>query len=331
MTMNGASPETRQSIISTIDYSGLSAEEVNGAYSGLMEMLLKMDPKVKLGLANSVWTDDDFTIKSSFAEIVSSSYAARVESLNFGDPQAKDIINKWVESKTNGKIVDLIQEISSTEIMFLINAIYFNGNWTTRFDEKATHTWPFTRADHSTVNVEMMNANGVNVMLSQNTDVSFVDVPYGDGLFSFSILMPHTQPLDEFIAELNTGWLNEVSSNAIKANVELEIPKFKMKWKNDLLENLESMGMLRGGFPNLVEELSDGLEISRVIHQSYVDVTEAGTEAAAATAVGIQYTSMPSGPPLVRIDKPFVFLIRNAHTNTILFVGQLLDPAQLAN
>jgi serpin B len=212
--------------------------------------------------------------------------------------------------------------------MFLINAIYFKGSWANKFAKEETHFAPFTLEDNSITQVEMMHAEKANVLLHEDQDVQFIEIPYGNGEFNFDIIVPKSLTMNELAGWLNTTRLNHFVNEADSIVIELEMPKFRMTWKDNLLESLQSMGMHSIGFPNLIEEQLP-LEISRVVHQSFIDVSEEGTEAAAATAVGVSFTSVPAGPPKITIDEPFMFLIRNTHTQAVLFMGQLIDPNQL--
>ncbi len=329
MVLNGASQDTRQSILSTINFEGLTAEEVNGAYKDLTALLLSMDRTVEVGLANSVWYHQDYSVNSAFSEIIKDYYDGTVQSLDFKSATAKTTINNWVESKTNNRIKDLIDQISGDDIMFLINAIYFKGEWQYQFDAAKTHSANFTREDGTTTTVDMMFSKGAKILYGAEEDgVQLVDVPYGNGQFSMTLLVPGQKSIQELVESLTSTQLQAWLANADTLTTELEIPKFKMTWKKDLKESLMAMGMNMDGFPALFEEPLP-LAISRVIHQSFLEVNEKGSEAAAATAIGIEVTSFPSRPPRITIDKPFVFFIREKHSGVILFSGQLLDPAGL--
>jgi serine protease inhibitor len=332
MLLNGAEGEVRQSIINTIDFKDFSADEINEGYRDLTHLLLSMDRKINLGLANSVWYHRDFTINPQFSSIIEKSYDGIVKDLDFKDPLSKNIINNWVEDKTNKRIKNLIESISPDEVMFLVNAIYFKGDWTHQFDKSKTKKAPFTTLSGATTQVDMMFSKGVSMRYKSTQDFLLADIPYGNGQYRFTVLMPHAYSGVPLLAEsldaqsFNT-WLSETDS----INAELELPRFKMNWKDDLKESLQSLGMMMGGFPLLFDGPTPPLAVSRVIHQSFLEVNEEGSEAAAATAIGIEMTSLPSTPvPLrVTIDKPFLFMIREKHSGVILFMGQLTDPVAL--
>lgn len=328
MTLNGASPETQESILQTIDYGDLSPQEVNSGYKDLTALLLSMDRRVKLGIANSVWYTDKYHAKETFTSIIDEYYDGKVSALNFGDDNSKDVINKWVDDKTNDRIKNLIDHIEPNEVMFLVNAIYFKGDWTYKFDKSKTHEAIFHKIDGSTASVDMMQAEKVKMLRYWNDDIHLLDIPYGNKQFSLTLIVPHqSDKIQDVLSELSSENLSHWLSEADSASPQFELPKFKMTWKKDLKETLEEMGMKTEGFPGLFEEQLD-LGITRVIHQTFLDVNEEGTEAAAATAVGIGETS--AGPPTkITVDKPFIFLLREKYSGSILFIGQLIDPEAL--
>ncbi len=330
MVLNGAEGEVRQSILNTIDFKDLTAEEVNEGYKNLTKLLLSMDKKVTMGIANSVWYDKQWTINTSFANLIRDYYDGIVKELDFKQPASKDVINQWVEDKTHKRIKNLIEEINPDEIMFLVNAIYFKGDWKYRFDKTKTKNTPFTSLSGASATVSMMHSAGVKMNYAYPDGLVLVDIPYGNGQFSFTVLMPtdHTA-LPNLVEGLSAQTFSQWLDQSIAIEAELELPRMKMEWKENLKQTLENLGMLMVGFPLLFEDVNQTLEISRVVHQTFLEVNETGTEAAAATAVGIQPTSMPTTPRKITIDKPFIFMLREKHTGVILFIGQLTDPAAL--
>lgn len=328
MTLNGAESETQQSILNTIDFGDFSPAEVNQAYKDITSLLLSMDNKVELGIANSVWYNNKYNVQNDFTRIISDFYDGTVQGLNFKNGQeSKETINDWVEQKTHDRIKDLITDVRDDQVMFLVNAIYFKGDWTYQFDKSKTREAAFYKpSGQATTN--LMYSKGVKMNLYSNNEVQLVDIPYGNEQFSFTVLMPHEPGnLEPLVNNLNADDLSFWLSQAHSATLELELPKFKMEWKMDLKDTLNAMGMKMTGFPKLFEENLD-LEVSSVIHQSFLEVNEEGSEAAAATAVVI--VELSAAPPKkITLDKSFVFMIREKHSGAILFMGQLVDPADL--
>lgn len=330
MTMNGASESTRESILQVLDFGNASPEDVDEACKDLTATLTSMDRTVQLGLANSVWYNQRFAVRDSFATIIKNYFDGTTQGLNFSDPNSVKTINNWVASKTNNLIKNLIDRLTEDEVMLLINTIYFKGDWTYQFDASQTKNLPFYLEDGSSQNVSTMFSKGTKISLYQNQNLSLIDIPYGNQQFSMTVLMPTSNySINQLVQTLNVDSLNSWLNKSDTLKPQLELPKFKMNWGNDLLNDLTNMGMLTTDFPYLFKDIpADDLAISKVIHQSYIDVNEKGTEAAAATAVGIELTSAgPSKPITIQINRSFIYLIREKHTNTILFIGQMFLPS----
>ncbi len=332
MTANGAVGETKDGIKATLHQGDLTDEEINGAYQSLAEYLTNVDPKVIMQLANSNWYKDDYHIKEAFKNILLEYYDAEVKSANFANPDTKDLINDWIENKTNGKITDMLDAIPSDAVMYLINAIYLKATWRYKFDKSKTEKQNFYLSDGSIVETDMMYSEGATANIRYQPDYTFIELPYGNGQFNFSIILPtELNKLDQIIDAFDVDQLNQLTEAANSLTAEIYLPKFKTEYKITLNEVLSAMGMAQsfGGsadFSQLFEEQLD-LCISRVLHQSFIEVDEEGTEAAAATVVEIVETSA-GGTPKIIINQPFLYFIREKHSNTILFAGKLLDPTK---
>ncbi|MBX2963992.1 MAG: serpin family protein [Cyclobacteriaceae bacterium] len=331
MLLNGTDGEVRQSILNTIDFNDFTAEEVNAGFHDLTDLLLSMDKKVNFGLANSVWYRLGLTVNSSFASVIENYYDGKIMGLDFDNPTSKDVINNWVESKTNNRIKNLIQQINPDHVMFLVNAIYFKGDWKYQFDKSKTKKAPFTTLSGATTQVDMMFSKGVSMKYKSTPDFQLLDIPYGNGQFRFTILMPNEYAgITSLIETLNAETFNTLLDASDSISVELELPKFKMNWRDDLKLSLEQMGMIMTGFPLLFEGPMPPIGVDQVIHQSFLEVNEEGSEAAAATAiVSMTLCACPQAPPKITIDKPFLFMIREKHSGAILFMGHLTDPGAL--
>ncbi|MCC5930687.1 MAG: serpin family protein [Cyclobacteriaceae bacterium] len=332
MTLNGAKGETKDAMKQTLHLSHMSDEEVNAAYKGLVEFLLQLDKKVDLQVANSNWYTQDLNIHAEFAAILREYYDAEVKSANFGDPATVGRINGWIEDKTRGKIKDMLDAIPPDAVMYLINAIYFKADWKYTFDEKATSKKPFFTPSGEK-QVDMMHSKGVKMNVYNHNDFILADLPYGNGQFSMTILMPHAgrdinQTINTLSLEGFAGYINQTDTTT----AEVYLPKFKLEFKEELKDVLSDMGMgiafsAAADFSGLFKELLP-LAISRVLHQSFIEVNEKGSEAAAATIVEIVRTSIGGEPTpkVINFNRPFTFFIREKHSNTILFSGKILDP-----
>lgn len=331
MTTNGAAGETKEGMKRTLGVESLSDEEANAAVQKLTEMLLNMDKKVALSIANSIWYHQDLTLQADLRQAIESYYNGKIEGLDFSDPSAKDIINEWVENETQGKIKDLVESISPLHRMFLINAIYFKADWQYKFEEDRTKEEPFVLESGRRVPVQMMYAQDIKLRTYDHKSFQLIELPYGNGQFSMVILLPHIgKTTNEIMSLLSVEDLQSWIDQADTLKPHLYFPKFTSKFKIELSEPLMEMGMGRAfsgvaEFPGFFKENSS-LAIGEVIHQAFIEVNEEGTEAAAATAVGIVLTSI-GNTPTIRIDRPFVYFIREKHTEAILFAGKMLDPS----
>jgi len=333
MTANGADGDTKTAVRRAIHLSDLDDSAMNEAYRDLVKFLLGLDDKVTLELANSNWYKDVYHIKNSFRQILLDYYDAEVKAADFTDPATKDLINGWIEDKTHDKIKDMLDEVPSDVVMYLINAIYFKAQWKYEFDKEKTEDRNFYTGDGSSVQVPTMYSGGVKVSMYSANDFKYIELPYGNGQFNMVVLLPYeNKTVDEVISNLDAASFAGYVNNADTATVEVYMPKFKMEYKTLLNEVLSDMGMgiaFGGGadFSNLFEETLN-LEISRVIHQSFIEVNEEGSEAAAATIVEFRETSIGPGgdPKVIHIDRPFAFFIAEKHSKTILFAGKMLNP-----
>jgi serpin B len=336
MAYNGAAGTTEEAMRHTLALEGLTVSQVNEAYHGLIGMLRGLDPRVRFQLANSVWYRLGFTVQPSFLDATRTYFDARVEGLDFASPDASVTINNWVSQQTQGRITTIVEPVLPDDaMMYLINAIYFKGDWTQQFDKRLTRPGPFHLAVGSTVSVPVMSSGEtVDLLISGDQAVQVVDLPYGGRAFSMMIVMPRdSTALDSLVAGLTLeqwdGWVAGLDS----AEREVSLPKFHLV--NDLLLNstLAALGMSIA-FDCLPPEMADftrmhvpqELCITRVKHKSFVDVNEEGTEAAAVTSVEMGVTSAPQ--PIV-VDRPFLFAIRENLSGTILFMGNITNPALL--
>ena len=324
MVMNGASEESQQGFIETLGLGGTSPEEINEAYKSLANYIYALDPTVTLNIANSNWYSEDFTISSNFDSTLSAFYDAELFEKDFDDAETLTGLNRWVEEETNGKIKNILNEISPDDVMFLINAIYFKAIWTNQFDPNTTASLPFVLNQGQAVDVPTMVAE-VKHWWSYDNELKsqFIEIPYGNESYAFTIIMPDDpEDVDGLVSRLDVDRLKDVLVDSITLTRELYLPKFQLDFKADLVDLLVEMGMPLRGLDNLFEEELP-LAISKVIHQSFLEVNEEGSEAAAATVVGIELTSAPAA---TLINQPFIFLIRERNSGTILFSGKLLDP-----
>lgn len=324
MVMNGASESVQEEFIQTLGLNGMSPETINESYKSLIEYVYNLDPSVTLNVANSNWYTNEYMIQSDFANTLETYYDAEIFEKDFSNPATLESLNGWVENETNGKIKNILSAISPEDVMFLINAIYFKADWTNQFDPNETTDSPFLLANNQSVNVPTMVAEVKHWRSYHNTlKAQVIEIPYGNENYAFTVIMPdEVSEIDDLVANIDVNSLNSVLADSTTLVRDLYLPKFQLDFKADLLGPLVDMGMPLTGLDNLFEE-DLPLAISKVIHQSFLEVNEEGSEAAAATVVGVELTSVPAS---THINQPFVFLIRDRNSGTILFSGKLLDP-----
>lgn len=333
MTLNGANGQTYTDMQKTLGFDGLSNSDINQSYQYLMTMFANLDPGVTFTIANSIWYRNTFPVLSSFITVDSTYFDSDVKPLNFNDPSAAGVINSWVSSKTHGKIPSIITPpIDPSVIMYLINALYFNGTWKYTFDTVNTKPYPFYLSDGSTESDSMMAMrDSLNYYFDANFQV--VELPYGDGDYSMLVLLPVSSSSTNMFASLNQTEINRIISGLSLQDVILTLPKFKVEYSTSLANVLSQMGMgiaftRSADFTKI--NPAGGLFISDVLHKTYIDVNEKGTEAAAVTVVtiGIGAVGFPlNGPIKFNVNHPFLFLIKENHNNTIMFMGAINQPS----
>jgi serine protease inhibitor len=331
MTLNGANGTTRDAMLATLGMNGLTPEKINNSYKDLTEALLNVDKRVLISIANSVWTEKNFVVKKPFTDVLTQYYNAESKSFDITDPLVPNQINSWIESKTNGLIKNMIDKLDQSTVMLLINAIYFKGKWSSQFEKDKTVQRSFYKSGGVTAQVPMMTQIS-EFKIYNGEGFTLAEFPYGQANFVMDVLLPDADnEIKSIIPLINDnsfkGWISQLSER----KTDLSFPKFKYGYKKDLNDILTDMGMGIAFTDNAdFSNISDmDLLISMVKHQAFIETNEEGSEAAAATIVGILATSMPAGPYILNIDHPFLYIIRETSTNSILFMGRVGDP--LAN
>jgi len=332
MTYNGAAESTEEAMRTTLEFGDLSMDEINESYKSLIELLMGIDSDVEFNIANSIWYRNDWTFKEDFFERCNEYFDARVSGLDFSQNEAaKDTMNNWVDENTNGKIEEIVDYVNPLEdVMFLINAIYFKGNWTYRFNEEDTKDGVFHLSGGGSKVCKMMQIES-DFKYFADSLLQVIDIPYGNGNYSMVVILPSSGVnVDDLIAELTQEKWEEWMSGFSKDTLTLLLPKFKLEYKieDKLEEVLTDMGMgiafddLGADFTGMYEP--GGIFIDRIIHKTFLEVDEEGTEAAAATVVDMGYTSIGL---TMYVNRPFIFAIRENHSGTILFMGKIVEPA----
>ncbi|MCD4670420.1 MAG: serpin family protein [Actinomycetia bacterium] len=330
MAYNGAETDTKDAMAEVLGFSGRDLDDLNSNFSQLLVIIQSADPDIELDIANSVWKRSGFEVEEDYLDRVEQYYYSTVQDLDFSRSDAPDIINKWIEDATRGKIDKMINEIDAMVMMYLINAIYFKGDWTYPFDEELTRTDDFYLEDGSTVDVEMMGNYG-DYKYSGDGDIEAVRLPYGRDMVSMYIMLPaEGTGLDWAIEEITgDSWIGFIDSFA-ERELNLRMPRFEIEYGiKDLLPPLTRLGMGiaftdRADFGGMHPDLY----ISRVDHKAVIEVNEKGSEAAAVTVIEMKITSAPAEPIEFTADRPFFFVISDDRTGTILFMGKVANPAE---
>lgn len=330
MTYNGASGKTQQAMAKTLELQGMSLEEVNQANQLLKASLENPDPNVQLRIANSLWAKQGIPFKPQFLQRNKRFYQAKVTDLDFGNPNSLGIINNWVKENTQGKIDSIINEIQPDQLLFLINAIYFKGNWTNKFDASQTANKPFYLADGSQKQHPMMSQKD-EYQYYENDQFQAVSLPYGEGRVSLYVFLPKQKLTQEaFYQQLTTENWEEWMSQFRRRKGFVQLPRFKMEYDITLNEALKALGMevAFSRDANFAQMSPTSVNINQVKHKTFVEVNEEGTEAAAVTSVGVMVTSaqMPEEPFQMIVNRPFFSCIRDNQTGTILFMGSIVEP-----
>ena len=340
MVTNGATDESLDEMKEVLGFGDMELGSVNEQFMQLIASLVEADKDLVLSIANSVWMDDAFApdVKQDFVDVLTEFYDAAFFTEDFQDEATVGKINSWVSEKTHDKIDKVIKEIGPNTIMYLINAIYFKAAWTTSFDKDSTYEGTFMLSDGSESKADYMGFSydqEVPEFYSYSSDwgdengYSVVRLPYGRGVFAFYGIVPNPDNktnIDDFIGKIAENGFDSYISQLEERDFTVQLPKFKFAYEKSLVKVFQSLGMEKafvdGALMNIAEEPHAPF-ISDIYHKTFVEVNEEGTEAAAVTVVEVGENAMPSG---FFANRPFVFVIRDDRTGSILFVGKVENP-----
>nr|CAR85748.1 serpin 8 [Branchiostoma lanceolatum] len=338
MTYLAAKGKTAEQMGKTMHFDDLSELTLHKTFAELTETTSTNTTAYTLSMANRLFVQEDFNLLQTYVDGMKQHYGAEAGRVNFGDTKvASDMINNWVEEKTRQKIQDLISEDMLSELtrLVLINAIYFKAKWNDEFDPFDTQDRPFFKTEEDSVDVPMMHREGhFNLVIDPEVGCSVLELPYKEKDLSMLVIVPTEkeglgQVEDQVTMETLQGWNNKM----VNKLAFVYLPKFKLEYAVTLTDHLKQMGM-EDLFDATLADLSGltgskDLYVSDVVHKAFVEVYEKGSEAAAATgviAVAKSGTFYPEPPPVIRADRPFLFLIRDNRNDSILFIGRVTDP-----
>ncbi len=343
MVYGGARGQTEQQMAKGMHFN-LSQERLHPAFNALDQELAKRASAVKdegqgfqLNIANATWGQSGFPFLSSYLDLLARNYGAGLQTVDFANnPEgARQDINNWVAKQTQDKIKDIVPQgaIDTLTRMVLANAIYFKASWMMPFQKSATQDAPFTTLDGSQVTVPMMSLEKNKLSYQKGDGYQAVALPYVDGNVAMLLLVPDAGKFSQFEASLDATWLQSILDSLRSTDVILKMPRFTVESSFSLGDTLAKMGM-PDAFNASQADFSgmDGqrdLYVSSVIHKAYASVDESGTEAAAATVAIVGLTAiMPGEPVSLTIDRPFIFVIYDQPTQSILFAGRITNPGK---
>lgn len=328
MVNAAAEGTTRTELQNTLGFGNGEIKEVNGFCKTLIDGLPKVDTSVQIHIANAIYVNKDYTLKKQFQQDMKGYYGANAESLDFSSPKTLNRINGWCNSKTNGLIPGILNEVDPEAVSYLLNAIYFKAAWVHPFKEHNTKMENFTTAN-GTEKLPMMCQND-KFLYMKNEVFAAVDLPYGNKKWSMTVLLPKkgksVSDVIDYLAKEGTSFLSHMTHR----NIDLKMPRFETEsTTEDLIGTLEKMGIIRvfdGPQAEIRNMCNRDVFISNMLQKAHIKVNENGSEAAAVTEVEVFCLSTsdeePVPPIIFHADHPFVYLIREASSDVILFVGK---------
>ncbi|MBW2984535.1 serpin family protein [Candidatus Woesearchaeota archaeon] len=331
MTYEGARGQTAEEMKGVFYFP--DSDVMRPSFARIYNLINKEDKKYKLHTANALWAQQDYAFLPEYLGLVEQYYGGKTTNLDFvtKTEESRKIINDWVEDKTNNKIKDLIPPgaINAMTRLVLTNAIYFKGNWLKQFKKSDTYEADFRVSPDKTVKVEMMSMSGKESKFNyaETEELQILEMLYDGEELSMLLLLPREDDITALENSLTAEKLDEWKGMLREREIVVNIPKFTFETKYFMVPTLTEMGMPTAFSANADFSGMDGtrnLFISNVIHQAFVEVNEEGTEAAAATAVIVALTAMPTN--MFIADHPFIFIIQERETGDILFLGKVMDP-----
>jgi serpin B len=338
MTFAGARGNTAIEMAAALHFS-MEGEELHSAFAGLKQNILEAEGKggVRLKIANALWPQRGYPFLPEYLSLLKRYYGTTVTPVDYAKAaeEARQTINRWVERETEQKIKDLIPPgvLDPLTRLVLTNGIYFKGDWESQFKKETTHDAPFHGTRGSSIKVPMMTQQ-YRFRYGEREGLQIIELPYAGKELSMVALLPRrVDGLAELERALTPKGLADWTGGLREQEVVVFLPKFKVVSQFRVDTALRALGMVEAFSPGKADFSGmDGkphwLFISAVLHKAFVDVNEEGTEAAAATGVVVSVTSVRVQPPTFRADHPFLFVIRDNRTGSILFMGRVVDASR---
>lgn len=334
MTYAGTNGET-QNQISKVFHFGGNNKKFHTQLGGIAHQLTTKADSVDLKMVNTLWAENSYPFKNSYNKLVSKTYGASVQKLDFiGKPEeSRGVINDFVLRLTNNRIADLLPagSVDNLTRLVLTNAVFFKAQWKTKFQKDRTGDGNFYLTPENPIKCKMMGMKR-KVNYFEDETVQAIDLPYAGGNYSMLIILPHqNMPVEELAKKIGPKMLNTIIAGLSIQDVTVSIPKYKMTAGYQLKQVLSDMGMPqpftdKANFSKMTSQ--NDLKISDVFHKAFIEVNEEGTEASAATAVVIKMKSVFGGEKFFTANRPYLFIIREKTTGSLLFLGKMADPSK---
>lgn len=326
MLANGADGQTRQEIMKAIGCEKVSLRDLNEFYQMLITRANYFDKATTINIADYIALNCHYQLKDGFASTMQNYYKAGVESLDFSKASTLKRINRWCSDHTDGMIPKIIEQVDADAVSYIMNAIYFNGTWTDKFDTRQTKLENFQSYTRDIKKTQMMHRNG-KYQYMDNADFAAVNLPYGNGSYSMTVILPNRgKSIDEVMAGLDAKKVSELRRSMDECVVDLKLPRFTISQEtslNDIISKLGAPTMFTSGadFSNFA---SGNLSISKMLQKAKIEVSEEGTKASAVTMAMVAMTALRPEPRKVEFhaNRPFIYMITEHSTGAILFMGQ---------
>ena len=328
MLANGAEASTREEIMDAIGAKDFDIDEMNAFYAYLIRRAKTADKQTTLNIANYIALNKEFKLKKKFASTIADSYQGAVESLDFTNPESTKRINGWCSEHTNDMIPTIIDQVEPSAVAYILNAIYFNGTWTDKFDKNNTKKEQFNGYTRDIMYVDMMHRNA-KYYYTSNDVYSAVTLPYGSGAYSMTVILPNEGKfITDLTKTLNADTIASLRRNMEECLVDLKLPRFTTEMKlplKGIVAKLGAPSMFDATRADFSSFANGNVYVSEMLQKAKIEVSEEGTKAAAVTMGMVKLTSMrPQEPRRVdfHCDRPFVYMIQDNYTGAILFMGQ---------
>lgn len=326
MLANGADGQTRQEIMKAIGCEKVSLRDLNEFYQMLITHANHFDKATTINIADYIALNCHYQLKDGFASTMQNYYKAGVESLDFSKASTLKRINRWCSDHTDGMIPKIIEQVDADAVSYIMNAIYFNGTWTDKFDTRQTKLENFQGYTRDIKKTQMMHRNG-KYQYMDNADFAAVNLPYGNGSYSMTVILPNRgKSIDEVMAGLDAKKVSELRRSMDECVVDLKLPRFTISQEtslNDIISKLGAPTMFTSGadFSNFA---SGNLSISKMLQKAKIEVSEEGTKASAVTMAMVAMTALRPEPRKVEFhaNRPFIYMITEHSSGAILFMGQ---------